>query len=116
MRPSGARNRQLRHCTKFMDNTTLADVRYYLADRQSRRLAANRELHAIERWRDRLVTEGDKALQSLLEQLRRCSIVSICASCAVMRSGKKTMASRPVQARKLFRYLRDALPVANEKR
>ena len=26
MRPSGARNRQLRHCTKFMDNTALADV------------------------------------------------------------------------------------------
>ncbi|MGB5741280.1 MAG: ribosome biogenesis factor YjgA [Sedimenticolaceae bacterium] len=115
MRPSGARNRQLRHCTKFMDNTTLADVRYYLADRQSRRLAANRELHAIERWRDRLVSEGDKALQSLLENyevLDRQHLRQLCRD-----AGREKETGKPAGAgRKLFRYLREALPVAGEKR
>lgn len=114
MRPSGARNRQLRHCTKFMDNTALADVQYYLADRQSRRLAANRELHAIERWRDRLVNEGDKALQSLLENheaLDRQHLRQLCRD-----AGREKETGKPAGAgRKLFRYLREALPLADEK-
>ncbi len=115
MRPSGARNRQLRHCTKFMENATLADVQYYLADRQSRRLAVNRELHAIERWRDRLVNEGDKALQSLLENyaaLDRQHLRQLCRD-----AGREKETGKPAGAgRKLFRYLREALPVAREKR
>jgi len=115
MRPSGARNRQLRHCTKFMDNAALADVQYYLADRQSRRLAANRELHAIERWRDRLVNEGDKALQSLLENyeaLDRQHLRQLCRD-----AGREKETGKPAGAgRKLFRYLREALPVADEKK
>lgn len=115
MRPSGARNRQLRHCTKFMDETALADVQNYLADRQSRRLAVNRELHAIERWRDRLVNEGDKALQSLHENyaaLDRQHLRQLCRD-----AGREKETGKPAGAgRKLFRYLRETLPVAHEKR
>ena len=115
MRPSGARNRQLRHCMKFMDNTALADVQYYLADRQSRRVAANRELHAIEGWRDRLVNEGDKALQSLLENyegLDRQQLRQLCRD-----AGREKETGKPAGAgRKLFRFLREALPVADEKK
>ena len=115
MRPSGARNRQLRHCTKYMDNSALADVQYYLADRQSRRLAATRELHAIERWRDRLVSEGDKALQSLLENheaLDRQHLRQLCRD-----AGREKETGKPAGAgRKLFRYLRETLPVAHEKK
>jgi ribosome-associated protein len=115
MRPSGARNRQLRHCTKFMDNTALADVQFYLADRQSRRLAANRELHAIERWRDRLVNEGDEALQSLLEDYEALDHQHLRQLCRDAGREKET-GKPPGAGRKLFRYLRQALPIADEKK
>jgi ribosome-associated protein len=115
MRPSGARNRQLRHCVKFMDSTALADVQDYLADRQSRRLAVNRELHMIERWRDRLVNEGDEALQSLLEDyaaLDRQHLRQLCRD-----AGREKATGKPPGAgRKLFRYLRETLSAAHEKK
>lgn len=115
MRPSGARNRQLKHCVKYMDSGALDEVRAYLADRQSRQVSANRAFHAIECWRDRLLSEGDKALEALfdthqgldrqrLRQLYRDAL-------------REKESGRPVGAgRSLFRYLRESLPVANEQK
>ena len=112
IRPSGARNRQLKHCVKFMDSQDLAPVREYLADQHSQRIAANRRLHEIERWRDRLIEEGDSALELLIgsheipdrQHLRRLS----------RDAAREKETGRPAgAARKLFRYLRDALAEAN---
>ena len=114
MRPSGARNRQLRHCTKFMDSTALADVQDYLADRQSRHLAVNQEWHAIERWRDRLVNEGDEALQSLLEDYAALDRQHLRQLCRDARR-EKAMGKPAGAGRKLFRYLRETLTAPHEK-
>ena len=51
MHPSGARNRQLKHCVRYMGSQDLSAVRAYIADQHSQRVAANRQLHEIERWR-----------------------------------------------------------------
>ena len=109
---SGARNRQLKYCVKFMDSQDLTAVREYLTDQHSQRIAANRRLHDIERWRDRLIEEGDAALERLLESkevadrqhLRRLS----------RDAAREKETGRPSgAARKLFRYLRDVLAEAN---
>ena len=65
-----------------------------------------RHQHLLERWRERLLNEGDQALQELLllcptadrQQLRQ-----------LIRSGQKEreMAKPPTAQRKLFRYLRN---------
>ena len=65
-----------------------------------------RHQHLLERWRERLLNEGDAALQELLllcptadrQQLRQ-----------LIRSGQKEreMEKPPAAQRKLFRYLRD---------
>jgi len=108
MRPSGARNRQLKHCVKFMDPEELAEVRAYLADRHSQQVAANREFHEIERWRDRLVDEGDEGLAMLFEtypSLDRQRVRQLCRDA----TREKETGKPPGAGRKLYRFLRESL-------
>lgn len=108
MRASGARNRQLKHCVKFMEPAELGEVEAYLVDRNSQQVAANRAFHAIERWRDRLVAEGDLALQALFDEysdLDRQQVRQLCRDAIRERDS-----GRPAGAgRRLYRYLREAL-------
>jgi len=108
MRASGARNRQLKHCVRFMDADGLQPVITYLADRQSRRLAANQALHEVEAWRDRLVSGGDEALTELLDRypdLDRQHLRHLRRN-----AGREREQGKPAGAgRKLFRYLRAQL-------
>lgn len=112
MRPSGARNRQLKHCVKFMHGDDLAEVRAYLDNRQSQQVGVNREFHELERWRDRLVGEGDKALEELIglhRDLDRQRLRQL-----VRDAGRERETGKPAGAgRKLFRYLRDSIVQAN---
>lgn len=108
MRASGARNRQLKHCARFMDAEALKPVITYLADRQSRRLAANQALHEIEHWRDQLVSGGDRVLAELLDrhpELDRQHLRRLCRDAI-----REQAQGKPAGAgRKLFRYLREQL-------
>lgn len=112
MKASGARNRQLKHCVKFMDGEALGEVRAYLEDRHSQQVSANRAFHAIERWRDRLLGEGDKALEALFDtypDLDRQRLRQLCRDAVrEQESGKPAGAMR-----RLFRYLRESLPGVN---
>ncbi len=114
MRPSGARNRQLKHCVKFMDADGLAEVTAYLHDRRSQSVEANRDFHLIEGWRDRLIGEGDKALEALFDNypdLDRQRLRQLCRDAVREReTGKPSGAGR-----RLFRYLRESLPPQTKK-
>lgn len=109
MPPSGARNRQLKHCVKFIDPDELAEVTAFLDNQQSSRVAANREFHDLERWRERLVGEGDIALDDYLQEnpeVDRQHLRRLCRDAARERdSGKPAGAGK-----KLFRYLREVKP------
>ena len=115
MRPSGARNRQLKHCVRYMDSQDLSAVRAYIADQHSQRIAANRQLHGIERWRDRLIEEGDAAIQLLSESQEipdRQYLRRLCREAI-----RENESGKPAGAgRRLFRYLRDVLVEANQKK
>ena len=82
IRPSGARNRQLKHCVKYLDSQDLSAVRAYLADQHSQRIAANRQLHEIERWRPEAGRAGHRHTGNT------------CDACAGTRSGKTSRAGR----------------------
>lgn len=115
MRASGARNRQLKHCLKFMDPAALVEVGHYLESRQSQQVAANREFHALEQWRDRLVDEGDAALEALFEahpDLDRQHLRRLVRDAIREREAGRPTAS----ARKIFRYLRECLIDRAEKK
>ncbi|MCG6966000.1 MAG: DUF615 domain-containing protein [Chromatiaceae bacterium] len=114
MRPSSARNRQLKHCVRFMDTdmAALDQVRAYLDNRHSQQVSANREFHVIERWRDRLLDEGDSALEALLDErqgLDRQRVRQLYRDAVREKETGKPAGA----ARKLFRYLRETLLGAN---
>lgn len=103
--PSGARNRQLKYCVKFMDEDELDEVRAFLADRTSQQVSANQVFHQIEQWRDRLIAEGDKALEAFIDefpQVDRQHLRRLLRDAA-----REKESGKPVGAgRKLFRELR----------
>lgn len=110
MKPSGSRNRQIKHCVKSMDHEQLQPVYLYLNDRKAQQLAVNQVFHELENLRDRLIDGGDDAIQALFEAnpnalLERQRLRLLCRDAAREReTGKPAGAGR-----KLFRYLRESL-------
>jgi ribosome-associated protein len=106
IKPSGARNRQLKHCVRYMDPELLGQVREYLTDRQSQRIVANQRFHEIEHWRDRLVLSGDEALAELIDAdptLDRQRLRQL-----VRDAQREVRQGSPAGAgKKLFRFLRN---------
>lgn len=106
IRPSGARNRQLKHCVKYMDLESLGQVRAYLADRHSQQVEANQRFREVERWRDRLVQSGDEALAELIDDnpaLDRQRLRQL-----VRDAQRELLQGSPAGAgKKLFRFLRE---------
>lgn len=106
IKPSGARNRQLKYCIKHTADADLSTVELYLNDRNSQQLAVNQALHHLERWRDRLLEQGDAALGDAMAQWpgldRQQTRQMIRDAQREQETGKPAGAKR-----KLFRYLRD---------
>jgi ribosome-associated protein len=108
IRQPGAKKRQLQYIGKLMRTLDAEPIREALAelDLKSARSAARH--HQAERWRERLLEDGDAALSELVaeypqadrQQLRQLARNAI----------KEQRQNRPPQsARALFRYLRELL-------
>lgn len=106
IRASGARNRQIKYAVKHLLNENLDEVTAYLDDRQSQHVAANRQFHELERWRDRLLQDGDDAFGAILDRwptLDRQHLRQL-----IREAQKDHHENRHAGAgRKLFRYLRE---------
>lgn len=102
----GGFKRQIQFIGKLlrgMDTGPLTDAieRIEMRDRQ-----ANAAFHRLEKWRDRLIDEGDEALAALLEcypQADRQHIRALTRN--AMRERKQN--KPPAAARALFKYLRE---------
>lgn len=64
----GALQRQLRHLGGVLEREDHAAIRAALAAARVPALAEVRRLHRLEQWRDRLLAEGDAALEDLLHE------------------------------------------------
>lgn len=106
IRPSGARKRQLKYCVKQLANADLDTVETYLNDRHSLQLAINQAFHHLERWRDRLLEQGDALLGEAMQQwptLERQQFRQL-----VRDAQREQQHGKPAGAkRKLFRHLRE---------
>lgn len=106
LKPSGARKRQLKFCVKRLANADLQPLAEYLRDRSSQQVAANRQFHHLERWRDRLIEEGDDLLGEAMQEwpdLDRQRLRQLIREARRERDADKA----PAAARRLFRYLRE---------
>ena len=104
----GAHKRQLQYIGRLMRGVDCEPIQQDLDRLRNRDAAQTAQLHRIERWRDRLLDEGDSALEALFAQhplLDRQHLRQL------LRNAQKEQAAEkaPRAAREIFRYLRDHL-------
>ena len=105
----GARKRQLKFITGAMRKLDVAPIQEQLDKIKAKSAHAARELHQLERWRERLLADDDK--QALTEFLAQHPQVDAQHMRQLIRNAKKEIASAkpPKSSRLLFRYLRELL-------
>jgi len=102
----GARKRQLQFIGKLMREVDIDPIQQTLDDLKGVSAQAIAKQHAIEQWRQRLIDEGDEALQELLDNwpaMDRQHVRQLIRS-----AQKEAAAAKPPKAfRELFKYLRE---------
>jgi len=104
----GARKRQLQYVGRLMRNVDAEPIQEQLDTLRGHSQRAAQQLHHIERWRDRLLAEGDAALEELLHEYPHADIQNLRQ---LLRSAhKETLTNKPPKsARSLFRSLRELM-------
>lgn len=102
----GALKRQLQYIGRLMREIDASPVQEQLDTIKGVSQQATQALHRLERWRDRLLSEGDAALEELIEQHPHADRQHLRQ---LIRSAHKEMLDNkpPKSARAMFRYLRD---------
>lgn len=104
-----ARRRHFQLIGKLMRKVDVEPIREAFERQQSSSLYAQQRLHLLERWRHRLLTEGDSALgeaMAVFEGLEMQPLRQLLREAAREQAQQKP----PVAARKLFQYLKAHLP------
>lgn len=103
-----SKRRHLQYVGKIMREIDIQPIEIALKKLQSGHDSKTAEFHAIEAWRDRLITKGDEALQSLLSEhseLDRQKLRQLIRKAQHDQANEKNSGA----ATELFRYLRDHL-------
>ncbi|QIK39166.1 DUF615 domain-containing protein [Caldichromatium japonicum] len=103
-----ARRRQIKRIAVLLEGEDLGAIRALVEDQESLRRAESARLHRLERWRERLLAEGDRALSELIAhwpELDRQELRALIRAAQRDRERGKGDGSR-----KLFRFLRERLP------
>jgi ribosome-associated protein len=106
MKPSGARNRLLKYISKLIRSEDVSIIETYLEEAEQSHINEKHFFHQLEKWRDRLIEEGDSAIGDLLSdypQADRQQLRTLIRSAQKEKQQEKS----PASARKLFKYLRE---------
>lgn len=103
-----AHRRQLQYIGKLMRDMDPEPIQQILAQLKQSGQVATVQLHKIERWRERLLTEGESAFQELLSLYPELDSKHV-QKLITAAHRESTQNQAPRSARMLFRYLRDLL-------
>ncbi len=106
MKASSGRNREIKYLTKLLQEQDLEYISNWFDTRNSKHSEENRNFHALEKWRDRLISQGDVALEQYLQQfphVDRQQIRSLIRNAIREKDGGKPAGA----GKKLFRQLRE---------
>jgi ribosome-associated protein len=104
----GALRRQRQYIGKLMRETETDALDAFLAQRADRARADSRRFHALERWRDRILADGEPAVEACARALGadEAELRRLWA----MARGPAEDSQRRRAGRALFRYLNSVLP------
>ena len=102
---TGARKRLLKYITGQLHKIDVTPMMDKLAKLENKSAHAAREHHQVERWRDRLLKEGDEALSELLEEFPEADRQHLRQ---LLRNAQKELSAGkpPKSSRLLYRYLK----------
>jgi ribosome-associated protein len=109
----GARKRLLKFIAAQLHKIDVEPIQERFARLKNKSAHTVREHHIVERWRDRLILEGDKALTELLDEHPGTDRQQIRQ---LVRSAQKEAetAKPPKSARMLYRYLKKLFNVSDD--
>ncbi len=104
----GARKRQFQYIGKVMRKIDAAPIQVALDALNNQSQHAAREFHRVERWRDRLLSEGDSAVSDFISAYPAADSQHLRQ---LIRNVERELSANkpPSSARTLFRYLRDIM-------
>ncbi len=108
MNKRGALHRQRQYIGKIMRQIDAAPIAEALARIRDKRQTSASDFRRIERWRDRLLEEGDAAISELLDQVTGADVPHL-RRLVRQASAEAGRGAPPKSARALFRYLRELL-------
>ncbi len=113
MPPKGARKRQMKFICGLLRKLDVEPITEKLARIKNQSAHATREHHKIERWRDRLISEGQDALTELIDDYPQTDRQLLRQ---LMRSAQKEAAEArpPKSSRELYRYLKELFETDSE--
>lgn len=103
-----AHRRQLQYIGKLMRDIEVEPLQKQLAQAKRGGQVETAQLHLIERWRDRLLSEGEAALNDLTQSYSHADIAQIQELVATAHKEFK-LKQPPRAARQLFKYLRELI-------
>ena len=104
----GAHKRQLQYIGRLMRKQDSAPIQEQLDTVKGQSHQAAQALHYIEQWRNRLLGEGDTALEDMVQQYPQVDRQYLRQ--LIRNATKELHANRPPKSsRALFRYLRDLI-------
>jgi ribosome-associated protein len=108
IKPGGALKRQIKFIGGLLRELDAAPIRENFAQLKHQGSAATRRHHRLEKWRDRLLEEGDSAIEALMEQVPDIDCEQLRQ---FIRTAKKEteQGKPPKTARILYRFLAEFL-------
>jgi ribosome-associated protein len=103
-----AKRRQLQYIGRLMRDTDLAEIEQALDKIHRKNQSSKAQFHQIERWRDKLITEKDTALQELQEKFPLCDRQKLRQLIRKARDDRETGKNSGAET-ELFRYLRELI-------
>ncbi len=102
------KRRQLQYIGKLMRKTDVDPIRQQLEKFQQQSRSFRQHFHQLEQWRDRLIDEGDSALNALLNEYPSADRQHLRQ---LIRQAKKESSQNkpPAASRKVFQYLKGLL-------
>lgn len=106
IRQRGALKRQVQYIGKLMRNIDPEPIEQYLSKLEGKDKQANAMLHRCENWRDRLIGDGNSALEAFLAEYPDSDRQHLRQ--LIRNAVKEQQQNKPPKsARTLFRYIRD---------
>jgi len=106
MKASGARNRQLKYVSKLIRSEDVSIIEKYLDEAEQSHINEKHFFHQLEKWRDRLIEEGDGALTEFLAEYPAADRQQLRTLIRAAQK-EKQLEKPPATSRKIFKYLRD---------